>query len=370
MKTCLKMITLAGILLALTAGAAPVLECEKAVFNFGTIENTILVKHTFVIKNAGDEPLQITNIRPTCGCTIADTKPRTIAPGATTEIPVTFNPKGRRGRQIKNIVVSSNDPKRSTMQLRMDGTTTSVIDVQPVSLSFGVLPEGPIEPGKFSRIITVSTTRDEPFEITNIIASRQLVDTEIKVVEAGKKYQVVVTAKGEVKQGVFRETLNIQTNSKAMPNIAVPVIATVRGQVTIIPTVLQLSSAIKTPQTRYITVRGETDTALVIESATCSCGEKANVSIQNKGQYGWRVVVRDITADKALAGQKIIIKTNIKGKETLEIPINVLDPYTSTRPKVSAPVAVPNTKPTSPTLPVATPPAPPAITPAIPSAVK
>ena len=83
--------TVVGVLAGWTAGAAPILECENAVFEFGTVENTELVKHTFVIKNAGDEPLEIRSIRPTCGCTITDTKPRTVAPGLGTKIPVTLN---------------------------------------------------------------------------------------------------------------------------------------------------------------------------------------------------------------------------------------------------------------------------------------
>ncbi len=377
MKTVLRMMTVAGALAGWAADAAPILECENAVFEFGTVENTELVKHTFVIKNAGDKPLEIRSIRPTCGCTITDTKPRTVAPGLSTQIPVTLNLKGRRGRQIKNIVVTSNDPKRSTMQLRFDGTATSVIDVQPVSISFGVLPEGVLPPGKFTRTISVSTTRDEPFEITKVLSSRQLVDTEIKVIEAGKKYEVKVTAKGEAKQGVFRETLNIQTTSKAMPNISVPVIATVRGQLTIIPNILQLSSAIKTPQTRYITVRGNSVADFTIQSAECTCSEQAKITVQNKGRYGWRIVVRDITANKSLNGEKIIIRTNVKGKEVIEIPINVLAPYTANRPRVSAPrivIPAPNTgKPTDvritpvPTAPIIPVPAP---VPVIPSSVK
>ena len=116
---------------------------------------------------------------------------------------------------------------------------------------------------------------------------------------------------------------------------------------------------------------------LIIQSAECTCAEQANITVQNKGRYGWRIVVRDITANKSLNGEKIIIRTNVKGKEVIEIPINVLDPWTANSPRVSAPrVVIPasNTgKPTdlrvtpartAPTIPAPVP------VPAIPSAVK
>jgi len=84
-------------------------------------------------------------------------------------------------------------------------------------------------------------------------------------------------------------------------------------------------------------VRRNSVADFAIQSAECTCSEKANITVQNKGGYGWRIVVRDITADKSLNGEKIIIRTNVKGKEVIEIPINVLAPYTVNSPRVSAP---------------------------------
>lgn len=82
---------------------------EKQTFDFGDIYQGEKVEHTFMLINQGSEPLVITNVQVTCGCTTPKGWPRDpIAPGEKAEILISFNSTGKFGRQNKVVTIVSN----------------------------------------------------------------------------------------------------------------------------------------------------------------------------------------------------------------------------------------------------------------------
>lgn len=82
---------------------------EKSTFDFGDIYQGEKVQHIFRFENTGNEPLIITNVEVTCGCTTPRGWPRDpIMPGAKAEIEVQFNSAGKFGRQNKVVTIVSN----------------------------------------------------------------------------------------------------------------------------------------------------------------------------------------------------------------------------------------------------------------------
>lgn len=87
----------------------PVIQWEKTSHDFGDIVQGEKVEYTFKFKNAGTEPLVITNVEVTCGCTTPKGWPRDpIMPDGKGELTVAFNSTGKVGRQHKVITVTSN----------------------------------------------------------------------------------------------------------------------------------------------------------------------------------------------------------------------------------------------------------------------
>jgi Protein of unknown function (DUF1573) len=92
-----------------TKQQGPVITFEQRKFDFGDIKQGDRVEHTFVFTNTGTEPLIITNVEVTCGCTTPKGFTRDpIAPGGKSEIIVAFNSAGKLGRQNKVVTVVSN----------------------------------------------------------------------------------------------------------------------------------------------------------------------------------------------------------------------------------------------------------------------
>src|ERR1041384_7113840 len=77
----------------------PAITWEKSTYDFGDIVQGEKVEHTFKFTNTGNQPLIITNIQVTCGCTTPKGLPRDpIAAGARGEITIAFNSVGKLGR--------------------------------------------------------------------------------------------------------------------------------------------------------------------------------------------------------------------------------------------------------------------------------
>jgi len=99
--------------------AAPVVGFNTVEYDFGDMKQGEKKEYTFNITNSGKSDLIIRNVRSSCGCTAAAPAKKVIAAGETAPIKVTFDSRGKRGRQSKSVTVITNDPKNPTSTLRI-----------------------------------------------------------------------------------------------------------------------------------------------------------------------------------------------------------------------------------------------------------
>jgi len=87
------------------------------------------VEKTFYFTNTGNEPLIITNVQVSCGCTTPKGWPRDpIPPGARGEISVSFNSAGKMGIQSKPVTLVTNAVNADGNQITF---TTNILDKKP-----------------------------------------------------------------------------------------------------------------------------------------------------------------------------------------------------------------------------------------------
>lgn len=75
--------------------------------DFGKVPQGTPVTTVFTFTNVGNDPLILTEVRPTCGCTIADYTKTPVKKGATGKITITYN-AAVAAPFSKTIVVTSN----------------------------------------------------------------------------------------------------------------------------------------------------------------------------------------------------------------------------------------------------------------------
>ena len=103
---------LLAVVVSLICVAQPEIKFENTTYDFGRIkEEGGKVTGKFIFTNVGNEPLELTNVRPGCGCTAANYTKGAIAPGQQGYIEATYNPYNRPGAFNKNIRVTTNEPR-------------------------------------------------------------------------------------------------------------------------------------------------------------------------------------------------------------------------------------------------------------------
>jgi len=93
---------------------------DKTVYDFGTVkESGGLVSTTFTITNNSKDPVVITNVGTSCGCTAPDWTKEPIASGKTGTVTITYNPSGRIGLFDKTITITtSGNPDRIIVRIK------------------------------------------------------------------------------------------------------------------------------------------------------------------------------------------------------------------------------------------------------------
>ncbi len=95
--------------------AGPQVEFMEVKYDFGTIKQGDVVDHVFKFKNTGTQPLVISNVGVTCGCTVPSWTKEPVQSGKYGTISAKFNSAGKMGMQDKVLTVTSNS---------VGGTTT------------------------------------------------------------------------------------------------------------------------------------------------------------------------------------------------------------------------------------------------------
>lgn len=85
-----------------------VLSFREEKYMFGEVKAGTIIEHTFEFTNTGAVPLILSDVRSTCGCTVAEWPKNPIAPGGKGEIKATFDTKNKNGLEIKPITITAN----------------------------------------------------------------------------------------------------------------------------------------------------------------------------------------------------------------------------------------------------------------------
>src|SRR5690606_42088301 len=105
-----KLVSIAAVLvafitLAAMSSAIGEFKFEKETHDFGKIPQNKPASYEFKFTNVGDAPIILSEVAPTCGCSVADYSKTPIKPGSEGTIKVTFNASSAAGAITKSFTV-------------------------------------------------------------------------------------------------------------------------------------------------------------------------------------------------------------------------------------------------------------------------
>jgi len=299
------------------AAIGPRIVCDEPLYDFGTADSQSTIEHTFVIRNTGDTTLEISNVRPACGCTLANISEKIVPPGGESQITARLSLQGRNGPQSKPITILSNDPQNPEYRVTLAGTVAAAINVTPDRLMFGQIgTEQTIE-----LFVDIGGLIPEPFTITGIESSLPNLITEQETMQEGKQYRIKARLTGPSQTGPINASLIVRTDHPSRPAINIPVIANVVGEIIYNPIAIEVPAAANNEAvTRYIVLRPGMLKQFELTSVKLPDATMKS-SIYPFGDQGYRIQIENIVASSELNGKTIVLETSGSTMASIEIPI-------------------------------------------------
>lgn len=340
----------AGSSSAAVSGSGARIELLEKEHDFGNVTEGDSLKHTFKVKNAGTAPLEITRVRTSCGCTAAVTKEKTVAPGQTTEIEVTFNTRGRMGPNRKTITIQTNDPENANAKVEIKAMIERLLAFEPtiVRLNASHGEEKSVEAW-----LTGKLAKDAKLEIGEVEG-----DSDVKVELAEKKEGeetkrgVKFTLKG-TKVGRTNGTVKIKTGVEKVPELSLRFNTAVTGNVDVRPRALYFDD--KTPQgkERVMRVTSKREDFKLTAAKVLEGPYKARISKPETGA-GFDVHVTyegkgdGTDKDPNASNGKLELVSNDPLEPKIEVPLNLRRLPNLVRPRPGVQIRRPGEKPAPP----------------------
>lgn len=211
----------AALVLPLAAQDAPVISFDKAHHDFGRIGPDKKVTHKFKVTNTGKGTLSITNLNASCGCTSTVVGKWSLAPGETSEVEATFDPKGQRGVTRKSVSVTSNDPKNPVFTLTFEADVVQEVMAKPGGLFFPEVPRA--TPRKST--LRLESGNGQPVKVTDVSAPAAPYLSWTQRQEGNDAVLDVTLDGRKVPEGQLRgaDWLTVRTTSAQVPVLTISV---------------------------------------------------------------------------------------------------------------------------------------------------
>lgn len=301
------------------AAGQPRIVCAAPVHHFGSVDNDASITHVFPIENRGTAPLNISNVRACCGSS-ARMSSMTIPPGGDAALTVTVPLFGRKGRQVKTIHVMSDDPVEPRFRIQVTGTAVAALDAQPDFLNFGVLEANRSE----SREISVFAATGQEFSITQLVSTVPHFVAEVAET-GGRVSRVAVSTAPPLPPGLTRGTIHVMTDLDHGRRVRIDVVATVAAGLVTVPReiVLVASAGAGESVDRQVVIRSRDNRDFrIIDTELPSGGMAIDVVPLSGSEY--KCLVKNMTPGAGLDGKRIVLVTDRKDAERVEIPIRVV----------------------------------------------
>ncbi len=217
-------------------------DLPKAVFSetrisFGIARQGTLIEHEIMMKNEGAAALRILGIRTTAPFLI-DRMPAQTAPGAETSLHVLLDTSKLSGHFEGEILISLNDPAMPEASLMFDGRIVPPIELSPRPIFIVAGQRG----ANRQAAIDIINHEAEPLLLESIKHPEGRFSTELRTIDAGQRYRIILTLNPDGPGGKKTETILVRTSSPTMPVLSIVAHTYLRERVYTFPDAVDLGT--------------------------------------------------------------------------------------------------------------------------------
>jgi hypothetical protein len=294
----------------------------------GVVPKGDKVVHDFAIRNEGDAPLQITEVRAACGCTVVDYD-KTIAPGQTGKVHAEVDTATFSGAISKGVTVFTNDPEHAQIELTVRAKVEPYISARPGYARF-LSVQGEAQTGTIAQ--TIWSPDGTSFDVTKVESPYPFLTTafreaktEERVADAeGKQWRIELTLSNDAPVGALAEHVRISTSHPKQKLVTIPVSGFVRPMIAVTPAVADFGTVeLREPFDRTLNVRNFATEPIKITAVEGNVpGLKAQLApVQEGREYEVRVTLSPGMAKGPFDG-KLTLRTDNAKKPVIEVQMH------------------------------------------------
>ena len=218
-----------------TSAPTPQLKLSTERWDFGPRWKGEILKTSITATNVGGAPLHIASIKTSCGCTVADLKQKTLPPGASEQIDITYDTSTRMKDVHQRVILLCDDPSQHERTIVITGTMKdAVVLSDPLGVNLGRIGAS----GSASSTLDLDCKYDRPLRLKlgDVIGNhREHVDLRLEEVQPGEKYRLHVRTMPPLPFGAIHLKVALQTDAERIPQIEIPVRGHVQPPVMVVP---------------------------------------------------------------------------------------------------------------------------------------
>lgn len=238
MRRSLALFCFVSLVPAVLFAAAPKAVPVEPIVDFEIVPRGEVIVHTFEIRNAGDSTLELSDVRPACGCTVVEFD-RSIAPGATGKLAARVDTSDFYGPISKSISVYTNDIENPQVMLVVKAEVKPFIGVVPGHARFNYVQGEDLQP--VEQLLWAEDGRD--FKIVEIKDPYEYVDVKISPAAAerrnpefeGSQWMVDVHLAPNAPVGSLAEYIELTTDHPKQKTVKLPLSGFVRPRSHVTP---------------------------------------------------------------------------------------------------------------------------------------
>lgn len=200
-----------------TVATAQSLEASPPTLDLGSIIGDPPVEKALAIRNPGAAPVRIRNVRLTPPLTVARMK-ATIPPGESVDIVVRLGTPRPPGPFEGQLAVAFDDENMEPLLVDVHAVLVPELEFLPRSELVAVAETG----SESSDSIEIVNHREVPLNITGIESNADRFTASLDTLEAGRRYRVSLTLRGQGKTGRQTDTVLLRTDDPAQPLLRIP----------------------------------------------------------------------------------------------------------------------------------------------------
>jgi hypothetical protein len=313
---------------SLLAAGKPKATVAEPVKDAGTVPKGEKITSDFTIKNEGDADLQITNVQPACGCTVADFD-KVIKPGATGKVHTVVDSSTFNGPISKGVSVFTNDPDHPQIELTVHAKVEPYISVKPGYARY-ITVQGEPQEGNIVQTVWAPdgsswdiTGADSPYPYLSVTYHEA--KPEERLPEAkGKQWKVEMKLSNNAKVGPLSDYVTLHTTHPKQKIVQIPVSGFVRPVIAVTPPTADFGNVeLKEPLKRSLDIRNFATEPIKVTSIDTSLpkGVEAKLeSITEGREYQVKVTLSPEVGKGPFLG-KLTIHTDSPKVPTLEVEL-------------------------------------------------